>query len=1292
MKRVYSAIGLCTVLLIFEASVFLPSSNAKTDVIPGLLQVPAPPPPNPLIPRRNSTNRSTEFFNLNKPPSDNASIEDLVEYWSAVQRSRQSLLYAPEQSEATVERLFKEINKDPAKLPKLVGSFPDGEKAADFVKSIYDREGSTGIFSKDERKAIREWLVYHSPAFSDELFRLAGKAGDTDTYVTNQEELLALARVDFNKAKSLIDSLYSNGPDKVSRVLAKWALYRHALDTDSLSDVDRYRDELKAVVEDKSLSAPMRDLAMDALVSEKEWSGRDDWYTSLLSDETLGDLGTYTGLTTLINISPEGKYADKMLELLKSDNKAVRTAAVRNLLLRGNGSKPEVVKAMLPWLEDPNWANDVSNAREGIVMALNSLKLPESVPGLIKMLDEKKKQRFNTVSAMPMANAANTMANVMSSSVNTARPSSSPGIPSPDALRRNSNMSNTSLNGSSEVFAYRSSAIGALAFQADPSAGPALRRLITEMEGYERYSLIEALIKCQGFSVPEQVDAFETAARRQSRSEEIAESAANAAASNGAVYSANYLAANKGYADNTPMYKAGPLTSIEIRQLIGERMLTTVDVSDELVYGAITRVESLDGREAKVAETMRGAMLRWPNLSVNLLFLHDIRRDHAEVSSVVRLLAMRRLLRAQYSSEVFDTRSASPTANGIISCMVEDTNDYDSILDSDNAEAKAALLACARLIRAALPVPKVAEFVKSGDRRLALAAERYLESEDSPAARAIVLGLHPGEAKIMGATTAFFIDGESADSGDGGLYRSLLFSSVDPNEPVADVPGSVYDGEGDYEHEMGPQPVVEDLQQTEKSLQNEVKKDADLLGVYAYARQYVRIYRDRVMFSWDDDASRYRERQLNTDEFDGLKGYLMEHRVDELTPFLQCDTDPCTEHELLMLGRSGGRRVYTDGGNYEFFTGLDKIFAQFKSGDSVIKYALSREIPNLEIVLASDNLEVQTVWKEGGDMRVAATDKAARKRVDDDIDAAVEKAEEKDDQIVDGAEMTPSQALRLTLTKKREYDGISWHSVVGGNDAGPAAQPADFYIIPTRDASGFPVGQEQWKARAAGFEVRASEDGIFKVVGGKALEIAKGSFSDPLVTPNGKWVIVHHAATGEEGDSSLVRINLLTGRSYNVKVENYREFVPRAYIATINKVLVAENQRMYYRGEGVPESYMPQTDVVEPDPEPTAMMLLDPDTGVLQDVVGQMTPLAQQTFRPLQKTGKPNEFWAAMPDAENKATRVGIFNTNNFGFKQIMAVPKIAFNSMSMWVDEPGGKVYFVYRGHLLSLLLKPAR
>ena len=104
-------------------------------------------------------------------------------------------------------------------------------------------------------------------------------------------------------------------------------------------------------------------------------------------------------------------------------------------------------------------------------------------------------------------------------------------------------------------------------------------------------------------------------------------------------------------------------------------------------------------------------------------------------------------------------------------------------------------------------------------------------------------------------------------------------------------------------------------------------------------------------------------------------------------------------------------------------------------------------------------------------------------------------------------------------------------------------------------------------------------------------------------------------------------------------------------------------------------------------------MLLDPSTGDLQPVAGEFRPIAQQGYRPLQGTGRPNEFWAAIYDPEKNVTEVGYYETRTFGFRPILKLPKIKFNSMSMYVDEPANKLYFVYRGHLLTLPLglKPA-
>jgi hypothetical protein len=142
--------------------------------------------------------------------------------------------------------------------------------------------------------------------------------------------------------------------------------------------------------------------------------------------------------------------------------------------------------------------------------------------------------------------------------------------------------------------------------------------------------------------------------------------------------------------------------------------------------------------------------------------------------------------------------------------------------------------------------------------------------------------------------------------------------------------------------------------------------------------------------------------------------------------------------------------------------------------------------------------------------------------------------------------------------------------------------------------------------------------------------------------------------------------------------------IPSAYVSSINKVLLTPSQ---YFGDAEYYETVPD-DVAPDDTAPDSMLLVDPMSGVVQPIAGEFRPLAQQTFRPLQGTGRPSEFWAAIYDLEKNVTEVGYYETKTFGFRPVLKVPKIKFNSMSMYVDEPANKVYFVYRGHLLALPL----
>jgi HEAT repeat protein len=1253
MKRFLSALALCTSLLVLLSLVLFPpvAATKGDDVLSKLLKLPAPPPPNPFV-KKSSWALPNVPGKRDEPPPDNAPIDELIEYWSQV--TPQLLYYSPDPSDKVRDRLLEEIEREPKLAPSLMGALTNNLDAAEVIKRIYDSEGTTGVFDKETRRTIKAWLTYNSPHFSSELGRTASQIADTDEYMTRQDgELLALTRVDFDRARPIIDRLYGDSSRKTTRVLATWALYRHALDSGSTGDIERYRDELKDIVEDKSALPGMRDLAMDALVAEKEWPGRDEWYFSLLADETLGELrvngGVHTGLTTLIQNSPPEKYVARMIELLKSDNAAVRSAAVRNLLVNLNQSGPEVIRALLPWLENPKWANNTNDARGTLVRKLAEYEMPESVPGLIKVLEEKHSgPRYGANFAVTSANtvnvfAANAAANSAYYPSNSNRPASV-AVPTEPV----------------ESYPYRSSAIYALTTQKDARAVQPLRRVLPAVDLYERSSVVKALLVCNGFTIAEQLDALDEAARGNQI--EAAYAAANMAAN------AVATAANYAYYGGQ-VRKPAPPTASEIRAMLGQHLTQGGElISDTLARATVDRIEALDKRDPQLAAAYRGIVLNWQNAAINMLLLRDTKRGVADANTILRLLATRKMLREKHSPDVFDLRTGTSSAIGIAACLLEDAGDYEAILEKGDAETKTALFACARLIRAPLSVEKVATNLTAKEPRLAKAAEAYLISEDSPQARAIVLSRHAGEAIILGATSSFA--DEDAEIGNY-EFISALFQSIG-NEMLYD--GWLGTGNDD------------EIANSEKPLQEEVRKDATLLGIYAYDRNYIRIYSDRVIFSWDEDDSRYRERPLTKGEFDAIKSYLTEQRADELPPFLYCGGGYCESKELLMLGRNGGRRVFLAGvaESYssarpgDFFTGLDKYFENLKREPAKLKYAMSREIPDLEIVLAREDLKVATVWGEGGELRFAAAETATREKVKKEI--------ENIDEDTDTSSYEDQQQIeekKGSERNKRRYEGYAWYRVAGDQIAGVVAQPPGVEFIPLSDGLSIPVDEDQWKARAAGFEIRTSDDGLYKVVAGRLTKLLSGNYSSPVVSPDGRWAVV--TKSDDNTGDRLMRVNLTTRKEYGIDVEEYGDWRACAYVAPLERFLV---ERSEYYGD-----YEYYGDSEEDDAPPVEIAiqnikLVDLATGKTRPVTGELRPFAQQTFRPLQKTSRVGESWAALPDSEKNETVVGTLNTQRFTFKQVIRVPKIKFDSMQMWVDEPRKKLYFVYRGHLLSLPL----
>jgi hypothetical protein len=1250
MKRFLSAVGLCVFLLIFGFFVLSPASQAENNILLNLLNLPAPPPPNPLA-KNTVKPRPDNFYNKSNPPKDDAPIEDLLAYWNHQNQSDPKYTYMAKLSEESRKRLFAEIEKDPEQLPQLINVLPRNQETAEFVKRLYDHEAASRQYEKDWRDSVKKWLTYNSGYFTDELLKGAEAVSETGDYVTNQDELLALARVDWEKARPILERMLNNRNAPVSQTLARWAFYQRAIREGDTSDIEKYRRELQATVENRGEGAGNRDLAMDALVEAGDFEGRDEWYYSLLSDETLFDLRvggqSFTGLTTLLNHSAPEKYVEKMLELVKSENKAVRSAAVRNLSTLISAKNPEIIKALLPWLENPGWAKEVSYERRTLVGILETIAIPESVPGLIALLNEKEMREVNVPAGDGNANV------------------SAPSNLSAPTLRQ------------VESYSYRHSALNALAQQKDARAIPALRLLLSQLEGYEKQMVVKALFLSGGYSVSEQVEAVEFIARNAgsridgmtitttsmgnvspASDEDEEEEVVGVTEANVA-----YVRPNLSQVVDADNYPVSPEAMKDARGVLGFQIIGYSEQSSELIAALFERIEALERKEPNIADALRKIIRSWSGAAVNSVLLRDLKNDKTDLDGIVKLLSLRKELKEKQFDEVFAIRGGSSIALGISACLTESNSDYDAILAGDGDESKIALLACARLIRAPLPLGVVAGYLQSPNKLLALAAERYLESEDSLEARMSVLARHPGEARILGARSSFVY---GATPAVGIYFLQALFTSVD--ESLAALPPYYYSA------------VFEDLNAAEKKLQKEVRENQELLGVYSYDDNFIRVYRDKAVFSWEEDVSRYRERVLTKEEFDAFKSYLASERVDELPPFLSACED-CEEKELLMLGRNGGRRVFVRADKApKFFTGLEKMFGEMRLPPARLHYWLERNIAGLEILFEDENQQARAIWKNGEDFRVLIDNQARRKQIDEELEKQEEIEQESEEYDYEKAE-----ELNTKRRRQREYENFAWYGfgrVGNGGDgstklSGLVAQPPGVEFIPARDNLPGIDGDRRWKARTANLEIRADDEGLYKIVGGRATKIRTGYYRKPLVTPNGRWAIVAKFDDAEPA-AALVRVNLLTGREFKIKIDEYPTYEPLAFISSINKILV-------FGGAFQEEEY---EDSETKERRAGAYFLLDAETGLAQAVKGEIRPLAQQTFRPLQPTGKPDEFWAAIPNAKKNETQIGVYNTKTLAFKSIIKLPKIAFDSMNLWVDEKDGKIYFVYEGHLLGLPL----
>jgi hypothetical protein len=395
----------------------------------------------------------------------------------------------------------------------------------------------------------------------------------------------------------------------------------------------------------------------------------------------------------------------------------------------------------------------------------------------------------------------------------------------------------------------------ALAFQGAKNAIPALKTaLLREPHEYRRRRAVRTLLTLRGFSTRELLDAVEAYA-------------AASATKDGEDYIKRAL----------EDYQQSP--RLDVKVSIGywtscyNRYEETL--GEDVVRKLVSRANEVSKADAVFAARLWSIISRWGAKPVDVEMLRRLASGNGDADSIHFALQRRESLRTRVPEQLAALCNQGGMTSGVALILLGDARRYPAVLASSDRDAQRALLACARLIREPLPVPMVADLLKSKDERVAKVAWMYLEREDSPAARKIVLARYPGQAKILGACWQFEADQDYESPfefwGEDELRRAVLA-------------------------ENGPDEIIALL--SSGQIAGPIQRIIYVRGDKAE----LRIEREHCDYT-------PRTLMLSEKQWQDFKSFLTANFVDDLAPF---DDGTCdgVDYEYVHVTKDGGRRVF----------------------------------------------------------------------------------------------------------------------------------------------------------------------------------------------------------------------------------------------------------------------------------------------------------------------------------------------------------------------------------------------
>jgi len=393
-------------------------------------------------------------------------------------------------------------------------------------------------------------------------------------------------------------------------------------------------------------------------------------------------------------------------------------------------------------------------------------------------------------------------------------------------------------------------------------------------------------------------------------------------------------------------------------------------------------------------------------------------------------------------------------------------------------------------------------------------------------------------------------------------------------------------------------------------------------------------------------GGRYKTRSLSTDELKAFTAFIKENKIDNLKDWDTGDVDDGIEYQYLHAAKNKRATFYINNPDYggDIYEELvEKFYELEKTGSFRVSYSADKYIKGLKVLIRYEDYKIKSVWQQGNDIRVLVKENKEYQMRDKLVWHKFE------NNTVGGKTVEPTginiiNAFESVPTGDFVLDGDEYVTI------GP-----DFEFM--EHLNNYPW-QSQWGSYLV-YSLRDYEsntDGLWLTQKGKNPKlINEGVYAHPVVIPHTDWVVCAKADEGWAYPNHLVKINLKTFKEYVLNFEPADDLRPIVYVN--GKLLVQRNKDNY---------------------------LLDVITNEKTLVTEDCTLLMNVRERFLQKASQKNEYYAAKNNRGD--TIIGKFNTETFKFSKIAEYKDIYFNSMHMWVDEAGKKVYVVVNGDLLEL------